>query len=142
MRKHGTSDNSSCSGENTTTARNLTDGECSASRIEVPYTIIIILTLLAGILFVVLYIIPPPKGLKLFSLPKSSWKDVCSPGICAGGHARFAVIFISVLTVFYFFVTNSKYRAVTKSKYEWKVPEIAGLNRVATETMETAEVEQ
>ena len=29
-----------------------------------------------------------------------------------------------------------------KVKNKWKVPEIAGLNRVATETMETAEVEQ
>ena len=39
-------------------------------------------------------------------------------------------------------VTNSKYRAVTKSKNKWKVPEIAGLNRVVIETMETTEVEQ
>ena len=88
----GSSDNSSCSDENTTTACNLTDGEYSESRIEIPYTIIRILTLLAGILFVVLYITSPSKGLELFSLPQSSWKDACSPGTCAGGHARFAVI--------------------------------------------------
>ena len=35
-----------------------------------------------------------------------------------------------------------KIPSCNKVKNKWKVPEIAGLNRVATETMETAEVEQ
>ena len=43
-----TSDNSSCSDENTTTACNLMDGEYSESRIDIPYTIIIILTLITA----------------------------------------------------------------------------------------------
>ena len=91
-------DNSTCSDNNMTT--------CEESRIEIPYTIISILTFLAGCVFIVFYVMPTPKGLKLFNLPKSSWKDVCSPGTCAGGHATFAVLFITVLTIFYFLIVS------------------------------------
>ncbi|XP_013406115.1 sodium-dependent glucose transporter 1-like [Lingula anatina] len=93
---------------------NITLDATNLSRIEYAYAISATLALLMSIVFLLFYILPPPRGFQLATIPKKNdIKAIFHPASCAQDNTMFGLIMFPLLLWFYMHITGGE-RAVAK----------------------------
>ena len=104
------------------------------SRIEIPYAIAGLVTLAMSAVFWVFFCVGPPKALTFHSPKKTTFKEVFSPGSCAGGRSGLGTVFVS-LSVAYYVVETAQGSGFWSLNYTYAVDSDLGFDKQEASVM-------